>query len=100
MADRPRTFDEVVAAEDPAERERYYRAKNYRDRAVEHDFHADVWLVADRNEKGVWRVEYQDDDGGCYVTIFSGADAKQRALDYFEALQLGHLRTIREVPSH
>ena len=49
--------------------------------------------------KRVWRVEYQDDDGGCYVTIFSGAAAKQRALDSFEALQLGHLRTIREVPS-
>ena len=66
--------------------------------SVEHDFHTEDWLVADRHEKGVWRVEYQDDDGGCYVTIFWGAAAKQRALDYFEALQLGHLRTIREVP--
>ena len=100
MADRPRTFEEVVAAEDPAERERLDPAKHYRDRAVEHDFPADVWFVADRHDRGVWRVEYQDDDGGCYVTIFSGAAAKQRALDYFEALQLGRLRTIREVPSH
>ena len=50
MADRPRSIDEVVAAEDPAERERFDRAKNYRDRAVE-DFHADVWLVADRQRK-------------------------------------------------
>jgi hypothetical protein len=28
-----------------------------------------------RKEKGEWRVEYFDDDGGCYVTIFAGPGA-------------------------
>ena len=92
MADRPRPFDEVVAAE----RERFDRAKNYRDRAVEHDFHADVWLVSDRHEKGVWRVEYQDDDGGCYVTIFTGPASEKRARDYFASLKSGRLEILRD----
>jgi hypothetical protein len=99
MADPPRTFQELVAAMNPAERERFGRYESYRDRAVEQDFHADVWLVADRRERGVWRVEYKDDDGGCYVTIFAGPVAEQRARDYFEALQAGRLRTIRGAPS-
>jgi len=53
MADPPRTFQELVAAMNPAERERFGRYESYRDRAVEQDFHADVWLVADRRERGV-----------------------------------------------
>jgi hypothetical protein len=67
MANHPRTFEEVVAAQDPAERKQRKRDEHYRDRAVEQDFHADVWLVEDRNASGIWRVEYQDDNGGCYV---------------------------------
>ena len=69
---RPRTFAEVVAAEDAALRERIERAEIYSDPAVENDFHADVILQEDRNGNGEWRVEYQDDDGACYVTIFAG----------------------------
>jgi hypothetical protein len=42
MADKPRTFEEVVAAEEPALRERIERAQTYRDPAVEKDFHAEV----------------------------------------------------------
>ena len=60
------------------------------------DFHADVWLVEDRNASGIWRVEYQDDNGGCYVTIFAGPVAERRARTYYEALQAKRLPTIRE----
>ena len=96
MANHPRTFEEVVAAQDPAERKQRKRDEHYRDRAVEQDFHADVWLVEDRNASGIWRVEYQDDNGGCYVTIFAGPVAERRARTYYEALQAKRLPTIRE----
>jgi hypothetical protein len=96
MANRPGTFEEVFAAQDPAEREQRKRDERYRDRAVEQDVHADVWLVEDRNASGIWRVEYQDDNGGCYVTIFAGPVAEKRARTYFEALQGKRLPTFRE----
>ena len=41
---------------------------------------------ADRDENGDWRVEYFDADGGCYVTIFSGPRAEERAQAYTDAL--------------
>jgi hypothetical protein len=41
-----------------------------------------------------------DDDGGCYVTIFAGPAAEQRACTYYEALQMKRLPTIRAAPSH
>jgi hypothetical protein len=66
MADRPRIFDEVIAATDPALRERLERTDSYGDaRVVENDFHAEVILHEDLDGNGEWRVEYQDDDGGC-----------------------------------
>jgi hypothetical protein len=95
MSDKPRTFEEVVAAEDPELRERIERAQIYRDPAVENDFHADVILMEDRDGNGEWRVEYQDDDGGCYLNIFAGPAAERRARDYFTALQAGRIKTIR-----
>lgn len=36
----------------------------------------------DRKVSSDWRVEAFDDDGRCFVTIFSGPDAKQRAEEY------------------
>jgi hypothetical protein len=42
----------------------------------------EIKLFADRETDGVWRVEYFDDDGGCYVTIFSGPFAEKRASAY------------------
>ncbi len=48
-------------------------------------------LQEDRDDDGKWRVEYQDDDGACYVTIFAGPEAARRARDYFEALKM-HMR--------
>jgi hypothetical protein len=39
-------------------------------------------VVADRLHRGDWRVEAFDDDGRCYVTIFSGPEAEERAEEY------------------
>lgn len=36
----------------------------------------------DRRSPGDWRVEAFDDDGSCYVTIFSGPESKLRAQEY------------------
>ena len=42
------------------------------------------------------RVEYFDDDGGCYVTIFAGPESEKRARDYFASLKSGRLAILRE----
>jgi hypothetical protein len=56
----------------------------------------DIKLFEDRSGsdewRGEWRVEYFDEDGGCYVTIFAGPEAAQRAQDYSTALKAGTLR--------
>jgi hypothetical protein len=49
----------------------------------------DLVVIADRTGQPGWRVEYFDDDGGCYVTIFAGPVAEARAKAYWTALQLG-----------
>ena len=96
MGDNPRTFAEVVAAQDPADRARMERAESYSDPAVTNDFHGDVWVLEDRDGNGEWRVEYQDDDGGCYVTIFTGPASEKRARDYFASLKSGRLEILRD----
>jgi hypothetical protein len=58
-------------------------------------FHQQVTVIADSDAAGDWRVEYFDDDGGCYVTLFAGPKAEKRARDYFEALKFGRLRAVR-----
>jgi hypothetical protein len=92
---RPRTFEEVVAAHDPADKVRIERGEFFIDPSV-NPFHGEVSLNEDRDVKGDWRVEYFDDDGGCYVTIFAGPAAERRARDYFASLKSGHLRIPRE----
>jgi hypothetical protein len=56
----------------------------------------DIKLIEDRSGgdewRGEWRVEYFDEDGGCYVTIFAGPEAQERAQDYSTALKAGTLR--------
>jgi hypothetical protein len=96
MADRARTFAELVAAEDPAERERCRRAEWFTDaRADTHDsFRASVTLIEDESRNGDWRVEYFGRDKTGYVTIF--ADAERQAQDYFQALKTGALKIVRE----
>lgn len=51
----------------------------------------DASVFPDVDHPNDWRVEYQDDDGGCYVTIFAGPFAERRALAYFAALKSGAL---------
>jgi hypothetical protein len=40
----------------------------------------------DRQSRGDWRVEWIDDDGGCEVAIFSGPNARERAIRYADAI--------------
>jgi hypothetical protein len=49
-------------------------------------------LFEDREHNGEWRVEYFDDDGGCYVTVFAGPMA---ARAYYGALTNRTLAVIR-----
>ena len=46
----------------------------------------EIKVCEDRIVPGQWRVEYLDDDGGCYVAIFAGPAAEQRARDYRDVL--------------
>jgi hypothetical protein len=47
---------------------------------------SEIKVFEDRIVAGEWRVEYFDDDGGCYVAIFAGPAAERRARDYRDAL--------------
>ncbi len=38
--------------------------------------------ILDKLIPGQWRVEWFDDDGGCEVEIFTGSNARERALHY------------------
>jgi hypothetical protein len=49
----------------------------------------DLALSEDRAIPGEWLVEYFDDDGADYVTIFTGQEAEARARDYRDALKRG-----------
>jgi hypothetical protein len=74
-------------------------ARAFEDASVANPSQRDVSVHEDRYIGGDWRVEYFDADGGCYVTIFAGQAAEERARDYFNALNTGRLKTIRE-PFH
>jgi hypothetical protein len=54
----------------------------------------DLVVIEDHTHKGDWRVEWHDDDGGCYVTIFTGRAAEARARAYVQALKSGILSTL------
>jgi hypothetical protein len=56
---------------------------------------SDIMVFEDHIEEGEWHVEYFDDDGGCYVTIFAGPAAEKRARAYHNALTAGTLETVR-----
>ena len=51
----------------------------------------DLALAEDLVIPGEWLVEYFDDDGADYVTIFTGQEAEARARDYRDALKEGRL---------
>jgi hypothetical protein len=56
---RPRTFKEVVAAQDPTEMARLARGDRFVDPSV-NAFHGEVSVNEDRFGTGEWRVEYFD----------------------------------------
>jgi hypothetical protein len=87
--------DVIVAAQDPAERPRMDNGESFQDPAINEPFHSEISVQEDRYENGEWRVKYSDADGGCYVTIFAGPEAEERARDYFQALKAKWLKTIR-----
>jgi hypothetical protein len=60
---------------------------------------ADIAVFEDRREAGDWRVEYFDDDGGCYVTVFAGPEAERRAQDYADTLMAGVLKLVTRAGS-
>jgi hypothetical protein len=95
MPNRPRSFKKVVAAQNPANRARRANAESFEDVTVSNPFHRQVTVIEDSDGTGEWRVEYFDDDGACYVTMFAGPKAEQRARDYFQALKFGRLRAVR-----
>jgi len=72
MADRSRTFEEVVDATDPEEIARLNRGEKYADTAVADQNQREVRAHEDRYGSGEWHVSYFDDDGGCYITVFAG----------------------------
>ena len=51
-------------------------------------------LLEDRMYPGEWRVEWYDDDKLSEVAIFSGRDARKRAIQYAE-LQYGEYEEVR-----
>jgi hypothetical protein len=95
MPDKPGNFKEVVAAQDPAEGAWTENSESFNDVLVRSPFHQEVSVHEDRDGTGEWRVEYFDDDGGCYVAVFGGPKAERRVRDYFDALKFGRLRTVR-----
>lgn len=41
-------------------------------------------LFRDRVHNGDWRIEKEDADGDCEIALFSGPDARERAIRYAE----------------
>jgi hypothetical protein len=54
MPDQPRTFKEVVAAQDPAERARMENGQSFEDVTVSSGFYRDVSVYEDRDGTGEW----------------------------------------------
>ena len=46
----------------------------------------DLALTEDQEISGEWLVEYSEDDGANYLTIFAGQEAEVRARDWERAL--------------
>ena len=60
---------------------------------------SEIKVFEDQIVPGNWRVEYFDDDGGCYVAIFAGPAAEQRARDYGGALSTRLLTPVTVTPN-
>ena len=55
-------------------------------------------VFEDRQSPGDWRVEWIDDDGGCEVAIFSGPNARDRAIRHADR-QYGNFEKVSLTPS-
>ena len=84
---RPRSFEEVVAAQGTAEMAWVERGECFVDPSV-NSFHGEMSVNEDRHGASEWRVEYFDDDGGCYVTIFAGPVAREAGMRLFRITQV------------
>src|SRR5437763_9685759 len=56
-------------------------------------------VFRDREHTGDWRVEKMDDDSGIEVALFSGGDARQRAISYADRMY-GEFDEIELAPYH
>jgi hypothetical protein len=56
-------------------------------------------VFRDREHEGDWRVEKEDEDGGAEIALFSGGDARQRAISYADR-QYGDFDEIELHPYH
>jgi hypothetical protein len=100
---RPRTFEEVRAANlaDPFHAARIARLESGErlddPTANGNDqWEREISVHPDCEGGPHWLVEWGDIDGGCYVTVFDGPMAEQRARAYFDALKSGQLKVLRE----
>ena len=104
-AARPLTFEEVKAANlaDPFHAARIHGAFEMGDRFDDptanstDQWEREVSVHPDCEGGSHWLVEWGDRDGGCYVTVFDGRMAEQRAREYFDALKSGRLKVLREI---
>jgi len=55
-------------------------------------------VFEDRESPEDWRVEWIDDDGGCEIAIFSGQNARERAIRYADR-QYGNFKKVSLPPS-
>jgi hypothetical protein len=102
-AAQPRTFEEVRAANlaDPFHATRIARLESgerFDDATANSNdaWEREVSVHPDCEGGSHWLVEWGDSDGGCYVTVFDGPMAEQRAREYFGALKSGRLKVLRE----
>jgi hypothetical protein len=56
-------------------------------------------VFEDRERVGDWRVEWIDDDGGIEVAVFSGPNARERAIRYAN-LQYDSFEQVRSASAH
>src|SRR3954447_20611771 len=56
-------------------------------------------VFGDREHEGDWRVEKMDDDSGIELALFSGGDARQRAISYADRVH-GDFDEIELHPYH
>lgn len=95
---RPRTFKEVMASQDPTEMARLARGDRFVDPSV-NAFDGEVSVNEDRTGTGEWRVEYFDDDGGCYNYDLRRSCCREASAGLFHLTQVWSPLASNENPS-